>query len=408
MASFEKKLDSFLTSAVDKKLVDENKHQELMHYARSDELNNKGWFSLSNALGSLGMAIVGFGIIMIIAHNWDNLSNLTKISSFIGLLAGSHLGGLFLAEKGYEKLGASMHVLGAILFIAGIGLVAQMFHLSSKTGASFLLWGVAILPLALLLRNGPITLLAIVAFTAWGNVFGSASRGFLHMSDLGHLVFNPAICIAMVLGGMTLRERGSEMASYLQVPGMLGVIGWVYGFGFMHYFGRSMFSGGESVLGVTVLLICAVMGVSLWRKNRNVPATRQLLLALGSVGVVLLIMIVLSLIKIDVNLYIERMQFGRTSKLYFWPMIISVMSWVAYFVIAFWGVIYGALSHQRWLLNCSVLLVGIGVLTRFLDLMGSMLDAGVMFVASGLVLFATGFVLEKWRRNLIEKQDLGR
>ena len=53
--------------------------------------------------------------------------------------------------------------------------------------------------------------------------------------------------------------------------------------------------------------------------------------------------------------------------------------------------------------------VALGVITRFFDLMGGLLQTGLAFVIGGFVLLATCFFVERWRRgisNQIRVKDL--
>lgn len=67
-------------------------------------------------------------------------SDLAKISVFITLMGGSHFLGLYAAGKNYKKTAMSLHLLGVGLFIAGIGLMAQIFNLHSLQGRALLFW----------------------------------------------------------------------------------------------------------------------------------------------------------------------------------------------------------------------------------------------------------------------------
>ncbi len=93
---------------------------------------------------------------------------------------------------------------------------------------------------------------------------------------------------------------------------------------------------------------------------------------------------------------------GRLRNIYFLPLIISILSWITYFGLSVWGVFYGALNHRRSILNISILFLGIGIFTRFIDLIERMMPTGMMFISCGILLFVIGFALEKWRKNLIQ------
>jgi hypothetical protein len=45
----------------------------------------------------------------------------------------------------------------------------------------------------------------------------------------------------------------------------------------------------------------------------------------------------------------------------------------------------------------------IGIIFRFIDLMGSLLFTGSMFIFFGIILIGIAFIGEKYRKNLVEK-----
>ncbi len=399
MSSFEKKLAQLLESAADNKAITKQNADQLMAFMKSDEYENKGWFNLSGAMGGLGSLIVCLGISLIIAKNWYALNDFTKISGFIALLGGMHFVGLYASGKGYNRTAQALHFLGAGLVLAGIGLVAQIFHLHSDKGEAFLIWTIMILPLAALLRNGPIALMSAIAFTLWGNIY---MRYSLVSSEWMHIIaFNSSICILTIMAGLLLKYKNSEIASYLQTPGMIILVFGSYLFGFSHNFGDIHFPKEIHILPYTVLLLAIISGVYLFIKNKQNRFDQYFILAIGANIVPVLLICTAFLFGFNSNSYFEHFSFGWTHKIYYLPLLMSISAWIGYFAFAFWGVIFGALNHHRWMLNCNIILIGIGVFTRFIDLVGNMMDTGMMFIVCGLFIFAIGFGLEKWRRKLI-------
>lgn len=406
MASFEKKLTSLLGSAVKHNVVNKPNADALQNYATSGEWEHKGWLSLSTAVGGLGALVLGFGIILLIASNWHMFGDPAKLIGFLTLLIGSHAAGFALDKRGYPKMSGAFHFLGAGLFIAGIGLIAQIFNLSSSKGESFLIWAIMIAPLAFTMRNGAIALLAIIAFYIWGIAYidylTSWSKGWL-----AGLLFSSAVAFTTLMGGMVLRAKGSDVASYLVVPGALCVMGWLYALGFTHDWGGHWMRDG---LGNTTLLLLPLLvltiGAACWfwlfNEDTNNRQRRMLLLALSTFVISLALLAITAYAGAGDD-YIKSFQFGWTKKIYILPLFVSISAWISYFAIAFWGTIYGALTHKRWLLNGGVALIGIGIFTRFLDLIGTMMDTGLAFIVCGVVLLLIGFKLEKWRKKLILK-----
>ncbi len=396
MSSFENKITHFLNSAVQQQVVKQPVANDLINFAKSDKYVQEGWFSLSRSLGGLGAFVLCFGIILIIASNWNLLSNLTKISMFIVLLGSCHFAGLYLVEKKYKNSAIFLHFLGAGLVIAGIGLVAQIFNLNSDPKNALGLWLIMITPLVIILKNGPIALLSIVIFTIWGDL--------VEDNLIRICLFNMAISISMVLGGTLLKQKNSDMASFIQVPGVIFLMGWLYALGFAHHYTQIHLI--NMLLPLLVLIPAIIIGAYLWINNYNDKEERHFLTAIACAILTLIITFFISNMATDQQNFFEISNFGHTRKIYILPLIISISAWISYFGLALWGVIYGALNHKRTLLNASVFTLGVGIFTRFIDLISGMMNAGAMFIICGISLVAIGFTLEKWRKNLIQEASI--
>jgi uncharacterized membrane protein len=125
----------------------------------------------------LGATIVGLGIILLLAYNWDDIPRFGKLGLVLGSIAAAHGAGLWLRCKdGWRAgLGEVSFLLGSMLFGAGIWLVAQMYNIDEHYPNGFLFWGLGALALAWALESVPQGILAAVTLTIWGL---SECRGF--------------------------------------------------------------------------------------------------------------------------------------------------------------------------------------------------------------------------------------
>jgi len=96
-------------------------------------------------------------------------------------------------------------------------------------------------------------------------------------------------------------------------------------------------------------------------------------------------------------------EFGTTGRFHVGTVIISAAAWVVWFLLALWLVVYGALSRQRGFVNTGVLAFGLGIVTRFIDLIGGLADTGTLFVLGGVVLLGTAWAMERWRRSVVAR-----
>ena len=96
-------------------------------------------------------------------------------------------------------------------------------------------------------------------------------------------------------------------------------------------------------------------------------------------------------------------EFGTSARFAVGTVLVSAAAWVLWFLFALWLVVYGALSRQRDFVNTGVLAFGLGIVTRFLDLIGGLADTGTLFVLGGIVLLGTAWAMERWRRAVVAR-----
>ncbi|MEO6595847.1 MAG: hypothetical protein ABIP94_13935 [Planctomycetota bacterium] len=84
----------------------------------------------------------------------------------------------------------------------------------------------------------------------------------------------------------------------------------------------------------------------------------------------------------------------------------SLAAWAVWFLFALWCVAFGARSGRKGYLNTGVLAVGLGIVTLFFDLIGSLATTGTIFLLGGLVLLGTGWGMERWRRSIVQRMGV--
>ena len=128
--------------------------------------------------GILGAILVSLGIILILAHNWDDLSRTIKtIIAFIPLLAGQFICGYTLLRK--ENSVTWREAGSAFLFIsiaACISLLGQIYNVPGNLASFLFTWMVLCVPLIYVMRSSTASLLYIIGITwyacqvgYWGN-----------------------------------------------------------------------------------------------------------------------------------------------------------------------------------------------------------------------------------------------
>lgn len=118
------------------------------------------------ALLILGAALLGAGVILFFASNWQYIHKWAKVAIVFCALLSFHLSS-HLAEKSRPRLGAALALLGCLMYGSGIWLVAQIFHISSHFPNGILLWLIGTLPAAFLLRQRIILALSALLLGGW-------------------------------------------------------------------------------------------------------------------------------------------------------------------------------------------------------------------------------------------------
>jgi uncharacterized membrane protein len=163
------------------------------------------------ALTILAVLSIGLGIISLIAANWDEIPAWFKLTSYFLLMLGQILALLRWDEKpGLIREG--WHFLYIISILAGIGLIAQIFHVPSDGWRGAALWSALSLGIMLRARSWYTVLLWYLSFSwAWlGFIFQSSSQSFLRLESF--LATCTLLCIlASGMGRWTLPEPQRTM-----------------------------------------------------------------------------------------------------------------------------------------------------------------------------------------------------
>jgi len=120
-------------------------------------------------LGVLGALLIGLGIILLLAHNWNDLPRSVRTwLSFAPLVAGQVLAGWTLLRRPDSPAWRESTGLFLALAIgASISLVSQTYHIPGDMPAFLLTWVVLAAPLIYLLRATTVALLYLAGITWW-------------------------------------------------------------------------------------------------------------------------------------------------------------------------------------------------------------------------------------------------
>lgn len=158
-----------LPTLVSKEVLSAEAADRVRRYYDEAALGARGRNWAVVAFSILGAALVGSGIILLLAHNWDDLSRATRtILSFAPLVCAQAIAAWVLWKRRNStawREGAGTAVTLAIG--ATVSLIAQTYNISGDFGSFMLTWTLLALPVIYLLGASMPAVLYFVGITAW-------------------------------------------------------------------------------------------------------------------------------------------------------------------------------------------------------------------------------------------------
>jgi hypothetical protein len=155
-------------------LLSEAQSREILRH--EDALGGKPW--VVYGITGIGVTAIAVGIISLVAANWMDISALLKLIVYFSLQAS--LGAGFFYFSGRTLVWREVLLtLFALVFFAGIGLVAQIYNLHSEPWRGLVFWLVLTFPLTQVARSQMLVHLWVVVslYTSWAWAGGFGGTG---------------------------------------------------------------------------------------------------------------------------------------------------------------------------------------------------------------------------------------
>ncbi len=126
----------------------------------------------SQAFAILAAILIGAGIILLLAHNWDEFSRpLRAVISFIPLLAAQSLAGWGI-WRGKDSRGwrEGVSIFWMLAMGSSLALISQTYHISSDPDTFTLSWMLLSIPIVYLVGSGTIIPLYLIGITIWAGM----------------------------------------------------------------------------------------------------------------------------------------------------------------------------------------------------------------------------------------------
>lgn len=220
-------------------------------YYESNTRSGLHWAVIAFAV--LGALLIGSGIILLFAHNWDAFSRPARaVLSFCPVTLGAALSVTALMRNGGVAWREAAGLFHALSVGASIALIGQTYHLPSDVPSFLLTWSLLALPLMFVLRAVGPCLLYLGLVCGWSGVaqetYGQAAAFWLLILPAAAFVANlvrtgreaPAtavgfagLLLAVCVGTGIVFERtvpGLWIVAYSALLSGMGLLGlWLYG-----------------------------------------------------------------------------------------------------------------------------------------------------------------------------------
>jgi uncharacterized membrane protein len=158
-------LQKDLSELIQAGILSDSKASEIRTFYRNKKNNSPN--KLLMVFGVLGATLIGMGIILILAHNWDELARSTKTTlAFLPLIIGQIACGFTLLKKPESQTwreSSSVFLFFAIG--ASISLVGQIYNIPGNLASFLLVWALLSLPLVYIMKSSMISILYLAGIT---------------------------------------------------------------------------------------------------------------------------------------------------------------------------------------------------------------------------------------------------
>lgn len=378
--NIEKKLDVWTKE----KLITDIQKKAVLAY--EERLKSR---SLLYTLLFLGGFCFGLGIISLIAYNWQDISPAVKLVIYFVMLAATGGAAVSASFGSRRLLSETLLFVYALLVLAGIGLIGQIYQLAAHGLQALLFWAVVVLPLLPFARRAwlPFLWLPVLAVSLFDYLYDYPwfSQAFQSFDRL----FPGAWQFILILSAAALyRIFSSGRVAFGPLSEALGwwtlfvVVVYVF---CADFFGRDIFENvfcqncpTETGTGLNRLLVwlslALLTGAFCWFNTRRGGKYWSLAL----------------FVVLDFSLIAQLLPDNETV-FKIWG---ALQSLSLLFLAAVYAYTANRVRLQQWISG----FIALRFFAAYVQVFGSLLTTGFGLIVSGLVLFAVAYAWINWRR----------
>ncbi|HUH28354.1 DUF2157 domain-containing protein [Gelidibacter sp.] len=382
---------------------------------------------LFTLFGVMGALLVGLGIILIVAHNWEDFPrSLKTIFAFLPLLIGQVVAGFTILKS---KSTTWREAAGTFLFFAvgsSIALVSQIYNIPGDLSTYMLTWILLCMPLVYLLKSNAVAILHLVFSTVYAVSLGYGFNGLAevpwwYLLVLGFLlpyyfqmisrrpqaqmvsIFNWLVPLSLVLTlGAFLKENGE--LGYLMYIVLFGIF---YNIGKLTFFkGHKLRWNGYLILGSvgTVVTLMILSFIDVWNFDRQASLFSSPEFFMAAL---------LFCIALGILIYVDKRRGIDRSNLYHYAFVLftilffvgmvhgltaTILVNILVLLLGLMTIKLGTDKSHFGILNYGLLIITALIVCRFFDTDMSYIIRGLLFVGVGIGFFLSNYIMLK-RRN---------
>ncbi len=412
-------------------IISEETAEKIKGYYKTKETSSTN--RLFVVFGVLGAILVGLGIILIIAHNWDNLSKTIKtVLAFVPLIIGQLFAGYSLLKRKDSQVWKESS--SAFLFFsvgAAISLISQIYNIHGNLSSFLFTWLLLCLPLVYVMRSSITSLLYIAGITYYSVEIGYSS----YLSSLNYnfywillllilpyyyllfrkkpksnsMIFhNWLLPLSLLISLGTIADKNEELMfiSYVSLLGMFYLLG-----NTKFFSEQKLRNNSYKILGSlgTIGILLNLSFNWFWQDLRTKEFVFEQLFSsnefiVSSIITVLALGLLFFRMK---NINLKNIKpISHIFVLFILIFILGMTSSVAVilinlivFVIGILTIREGAGQNHLGILNYGLLIITILVVCRFFDTELSFVLRGLLFVIVGTGFFFANYLMLKKRKH---------
>lgn len=398
------------------------------YYKSKGGNSTKRLFTIFSVLGAI---LIGLGIILFIAHNWDNLSKTIKtLIAFLPLIIG-HLLCIFTLLKKSENT-AWRESCSAFLFFAvgaSISLISQIYHIPGNVSSFMLSWMLLCLPVIYLMKSSITGLLYIAGATYYACSAGywsyPSANSYYYWLMLVLVLpyflklykqkpnsnfisfYNWFFSLSLIISLGTLSKSHEEITFILY----FNLFAILYLIGLMDFLKETkVLNNAYKILGAlgTIIMLLMLSFDWFWDDLRNVDYQfKELIKSSEFLGAAISTIFASTLLFINnKNKLLKEIKpisivfilFIITFAIGLQLMLSVILINIIIFSIGILTIIEGGRKDHLGILNFGLLIITALVTCRFFDEHLSFIIRGTLFVVVGIGFFATNFIMLKKRK----------